>query len=88
MMFGREVELLIDVICDSALPGEWQDAPDYVAGLQKRLELAHGEARRHLKKAACYQRWHYDHKVTNDSYKGGTAVMMKINTRRVGVSPK
>ena len=42
----------------------------------------------HLKKAACYQRCHYDNKATNDKYRVGDAVMMRINTRQVGNSPK
>ena len=88
MMFGREVELPIDVICGSVLPGESVAAPDYVADLAQRLEMAHEMARKHLKKAASYQRRHYDHKVTNEDYSVGAAVMMRVHARRVGVSPK
>ena len=52
LMFGREVELPVDLIlggigCPEAL-GESLQAPDYVVELGKRLDIAHEIARKHL----------------------------------------
>jgi hypothetical protein len=88
LMFGREIQLPVDLICSDVLPGEKKEAHAYVLDLERRIEMAHEKAKRHLKKAACYQRSHYDHKVTEGRYEVGGAVMMKVNTRQVGLSPK
>lgn len=56
--------------------------------LSQRLAAAHDVTRTHLKKAACYQRCKYYHKATGDKYRVGDAVMMRIHTRRVGITPK
>ena len=88
MMLGREVELPIDVICGSSLSGESVKTPGYVIDLERRLKVAHEKARQHLKRSAHYQRRQYDHKVTNENYKVDAAVMMRVNARKVGVSPK
>ena len=88
MMLGREVELPIDVTCGSSLSGDLMKAPEYVIDLESRLKVAHEKARAHLKKSAYYQRRQYDHKITNEKYTVGAAVMMRVNARKVGVSPK
>ena len=83
LMFGREVELPVDLIfggigCPEALEESLQ-APDYVVELGKRLDIAHEIARKHLKKSARYKRRHYDHKITNDCYQVGAAADRSVS---------
>lgn len=85
-MFGRKVELPTDLICRCAVASEPVKEHEYVVALNDRIAAAHDTARKHLKKAALYQRRHYDNKVTKDKYRVGDAVMMRINT--VGISSK
>ena len=87
LMFGRELELPIDVIC--SLPQDkYATAPDYIHELQKRIESAHELARTQLKKSACSQRRHYNLKADGTAYEIGSAVMARIGTKTVGLSPK
>ncbi len=88
LMFGREVQLPIDLICGGSLPGEPLEASEYVDELERKIGEAHDIARNHLKKAAHYQRNHYELKLTNERYEAGSAVMLRVNTRKVGLSPK
>ena len=87
MMFGREVDLPIDVICGQPKEGH-ADASDYVDGLRQRLESAHEMARIQLKKSACYQSRHYNLKADKAEYDVGGTVMARVGTKKVGLSPK
>ncbi len=87
LMFGREVDLPIDVMC--GLPREEHpDVSSYVSDLRKRLESAHELARIQLKKSACYQSRQYNLKAEKAKFGIGSAVMVRVGTKKVGLSPK
>lgn len=87
MMFGREVDLPIDTMC--VLPREGhRDVSSYVSDLEKRLESAHELARIRLKQSACYQRRQYNLKADEATFEVGSAVMIRVGTKKVGLSPK
>ncbi|XP_038064778.1 uncharacterized protein LOC119735148 [Patiria miniata] len=86
LTFGREVELPVDVVLRS--PEEPQEITEYAIHLRERMHEAHEKARVHLHKAAKHQKRNYQVAGKPKCLEPGTAVMLTVEQRTVGLSPK
>ena len=89
MMFGREVNLPIDLMMGLPDP----EAPtllgvDYVEDLQTKMLRCHEFARSHLRKSAERQKRNYDVKVNGSVFKTGEYVWLFTPKRQIGRTPK
>ncbi|KAL9964889.1 hypothetical protein ACROYT_G028596 [Oculina patagonica] len=87
LMLGREIEVPLDVITESA-PDTPPLTTDYAVALQQRLAGAHEVARRHLGRAAERQKRNYDKRVSNKPYRVGDSVWFHNIRRKKGRNPK
>ncbi|XP_038064713.1 uncharacterized protein LOC119735089 [Patiria miniata] len=86
LTLGREVELPVDLILGS--PEQPREVTPYVVELRERFRDAHERARVHLHKAAKHQRRNYDLPHQQKQLTPGTTVMLAVEARTVGLSPK
>ena len=66
MMLGREVELPLQSVVPRPVEEGVDNVAEYVQGIHNKMEIAHEDARAHLKKAAQHQKKNYDHRTTGD----------------------
>ena len=88
LMFGREINLPVDIMIGRPPVTEEVDQHEYAAELRERLEDAYAQARENLEHAAERQKLYYDVKTSGGHYKPGDAVWMLNKDRRKGVCPK
>ena len=66
MMLGREVELPLQFEVPRPVEERVENVAEYVQEMHNKMEMAHEDARAHLKKAAQHQKKNYDHRTTGD----------------------
>ena len=74
LMFGREVNLPIELLFPLPAPAEIPDVHAYVANLKLRLEECYTRAREHLKSTSQRQKRDYDTRVLTHTYVPGDYV--------------
>ena len=85
MMLGREVELPLQVVVGMPHQDQEQTPVEYVNDLQERLQGAHEEARKHLRRSAQHQKRTYEHKLAaQHQYHCGQAVWYYNSSIRKG----
>ena len=87
-MFGREINLPVDLMVGCPNKSETLSEHDYVSDLRERLEIAHDYARRHFQCSANRQKKYYDIKMSGEPYRTGDFVWLYTPVKKVGVSPK
>ena len=86
MMLGREVELPLQVVVGIPHEDQEQTPLEYVNDLQERLQGAHQEARKHLRRSAQHQKSTYEHKLAaQHQYYCGQAVWYYNSSVRKGL---
>ena len=91
LMFGREIELPIDLIFGSypdSIETDEKSENDYLKDLRKGLWDIHDVAREKMKHASDRQKRQYDTRVHSRQYRVGDAVWIFNPLRRKGLSPK
>ena len=89
MMFGRNVELPIDIALGRPPEEPTTHSTEYVQELQQKLELVHEYARQNLSIASQKQKKYYDHRCDKRQlFEKGDAVWLHNPQRKKGVCPK
>ena len=88
MMFGREVNLPIDLIVGCPPDSETVSGSLYVHDLQTKIQQAHQHARKHYKVAARRQKKNYDIKASGAAYSRGDFVWLFAPIKKKGLSSK
>ena len=88
MMFGREVNLPIDLIVGCPPDATCLGGSSYVLDLQAKLQQAHQHARKHCKAAAQRQKKLYDMKASGAVYNRGDFVWLFVPIKKKGLSSK
>lgn len=87
LMLGREIEVPLDVMTEPT-PDTPPLATEYALALQQRLAGAHEVARRHLGKAAEWQKRNYNKRVSSKPFRVGDSVWLHNIRRKKGRNPK
>ncbi len=89
MVFGRSVELPIDIILGRPPEEPNIHSTEYIQNLQSKLELVHAYARQNLTIASQKQKKYYDHRCDRRPlFERGDAVWLHNPQRKKGVCPK
>lgn len=90
MVLGREIVLPLQAMIGTPNSNETPelDVDSYVQKLQDKLVEAHTLGRIYLRKAALYQKKHYDTKAKQKSFSQGQLVWLHDPSRKVGVCSK
>lgn len=93
MVFGREIIMPLQALTpvpefEKDTSEHFNSAENYVSNLKKKLEENYTIARKSLKKAAVYQKRHYDLKSRKNSFNVGQAVWIYDPSRKIGRCPK
>ena len=85
VMFGRNVDLPIDITMPADPSIQPQTPNDYVRQLEKKLRAAYMSTRAHLKRAATAQKKYYDRSSHLYKYKEGDMVKLRRFVRKPGI---
>lgn len=90
MVFGRDIVLPLQAMIGRPPPETIDnvDGDTYVQTLRDKLVEAHTLGRIHLRKAAVYQKKHYDTKAKRKSFAQGQLVWLHDPSRKIGVCSK
>ena len=88
LMFGREVNLPLDLLFGRPPNEKVKSVDDYVEMLEKRLENVYEFARIRTRVASDRMRKRYDMGASDDTFKVGDLVWVYNPRRRKGLSPK
>lgn len=88
MMFGREVQLPVDLLFGKGSNSETENIPSYVDTLLNRFEKVYETVRDRLLSASTRQKNRYDLSCTFPKYKVGEGVLMQDSRKYKGRSPK
>lgn len=88
LMFGREVNLPLDLVLGNPNQRECPGISSYVSELQSKVETVHEMARKRLKFSSDIQKRKYDVKAFASTYQPGDKVWLYTPTVRPGLSRK
>ena len=88
LMFGREVNLPLDLLFGRPPNEKVKSVDDYVEMLEKRLENVYEFARIRTRVASDRMKRRYDVGASDDTFKAGDLVWVYNPKRRKGLSPK
>ncbi|XP_038052806.1 uncharacterized protein LOC119725470 [Patiria miniata] len=91
LMLGREVRLPIDLAVEQPRDDQQEvegEETDYAQQLREQFRLAHGRARKCLKRSARRQKTHYDRRSVKYNLVAGDFVWLHNPAKRKGLSPK
>lgn len=88
MMFGRNVNLPLDVMMGEPIGGEIHEAYDYPRFVREQLADAHEMARSHMRTELVRQKKNYDKRENGEAYKKGDRVWIYNPRKKRGLSKK
>lgn len=88
LMFGRELNLPIDLLVGRPPGKTIKNVPEYVRNLQTEMEKTHEFARLRLQCASERMKRRYDTDAMTETFSCGEAVWLYNPKRRKGISPK
>lgn len=88
MMFGREINLPVDLLFGSPREEPYEPNTDYAYHLSQSLAIIHRFAREHLEISTKRMKKNYDHKANFKRHSPGDGVWLYNLIRKKGRSPK
>ena len=88
MIFGREINLPIDLVLGRPTEENNKSTSEYVHDLQNKLETVHEMARQNMNISSDLMKRNYDHKIHHKLYSRGEPVWYYQYQRKVGLNPK
>ncbi|KAL5004068.1 hypothetical protein ScPMuIL_017524, partial [Solemya velum] len=88
MMFGREINLPIDLVFGRPEKELQNSETEYACDLEENLTIIHDFARKRLQLSSDAMKKNYDHKVKHNQYNQGDLVWYYNPQREVGKNPK
>jgi hypothetical protein len=88
MMFGREINLPIDLLLGKPESQKYQSATEFAYELENRIDEIHDFAREHMQNSSKRMKRNYDHNIFNNNYSKGDKVWYYKAERRPGLYPK